>query len=320
MSSGLSKPFRHVYWYACHETERELCKLEILRLFGTRPLTSTLVAANRQIEPDTSPFIRLRLDVLAAAGDLAELAASAAELIVEEEDTFKVTFIKEGEGTEDYARQREIEREIGWRIHGKAKMKDPDIVFGIVRLQGQWLLGRCVYSGRSWLERRHKPQNYSTGLPVLAAKALVNLAAPYPEGRKLIDPCCGMGNVLIEGLMNGIRIRGNDMNPLAVKGARVNLRHYGFPEELVTLGDMNLLDGHYDAAILDMPYNLCSVLPQPERDRMLSSLRRLANEAVVVSIEPIREALLAAGWQIEAECRLYKGERAGMVREIYICS
>ncbi|MFB5674289.1 RNA methyltransferase [Paenibacillus terreus] len=291
----------------------------MLRLFGTRPLTSMLVAADRLIDPDTSPFIRLRLDVLAAAGDLAELAAAAAELTVEEEDTFKVTFIKEGESTEDYTRQREIEREIGWRIRGKANMKEPDIVFGIVRLQGQWLLGRCVYSGRSWLDRRHKPQNYSTGLPVLAAKALVNLAAPYPEGRKLIDPCCGMGNVVIEGLMTGISIRGNDMNPLAVKGARVNLRHYGFPEELVTLGDMNLLEGHYDAAILDMPYNLCSVLPQPERDRMLASLRRLADEAVVVSIEPIREALLAAGWQIEAECRLYKGERAGMVREIYIC-
>ncbi|MFB5763338.1 TRM11 family SAM-dependent methyltransferase [Paenibacillus medicaginis] len=319
MNSGSIKKFRHIYVYACHETERELCELEMLRLFDTRPVTSALVAACRLINPDVSPFIRLRLDVLGAAADLDELAAFASELIVDEGTTFKVTFIKEGDGAEDYTRQREIEREIGWRIRGRAIMKEPDQVFGIIRLQGRWLLGRCVYSDRSWLQRRHKPQNYSTGLPVLAAKVLVNLAAPYPEGRKLIDPCCGMGNVVIEGLMNGIHIYGNDMNPLAVQGARVNLRHYGLPEELVTLGDMNLLEGRYDAAILDMPYNLCSVLSQPERDRMLTSLRRFAVAAVIVSIEPIRDALLAAGWQIEAECRLYKGERGGMVREIYIC-
>ncbi|MDP4098969.1 methyltransferase domain-containing protein [Paenibacillus sp. P96] len=319
MSSRMSGEFRHMYVYACHDTERELCELEMLRLFDTRPHTSSLLAANRLIAPDVSPFIRLRLDVLTAVSDLDELAVSASELVLEEGTTFKVTFIKEGDGTEEYTRQREIEREIGLRIRGKAKMKEPAVVFGVIRFKGQWLLGRCVYSDRSWLERRHKPQNYSTGLPVLAAKALVNLAAPYPEAVRLLDPCCGMGNVVIEALMNGIDIRGNDMNPRAVQGARVNLRHYGFREDLVTLGDMNLLEGRYDTAILDMPYNLCSVLTQPERARMLNSLRRLAVEAVVVSIEPIRAELLAAGWKIEGECRLYKGERGGMIRDIYFC-
>lgn len=48
---------------------------------------------------------------------------------------------------------------------------------------------------------------------------------------------------------------------------------------------MNELQDLYDAAILDMPYNLCSVLPDAEQRSMLVSLRRLAKRAVIVSTE-----------------------------------
>ena len=58
---------------------------------------------------------------------------------------------------------------------------------------------------------------------------------------------------------------------------------------------MNELEGSYDAAILDMPYNLCSVLPDEDQRVMLTSLRRLAKRAVVVSTEWVEEHLLAAG-------------------------
>lgn len=112
----------------------------------------------------------------------------------------------------------------------------------------------------------------------------MNIAAPETEGLRLLDPCCGMGNVLIEALSMGLDIREGTSIRLRC-GARTNLKHYGFSETLVTLGDMNDLEGHYDAAVLDMPYNLCSVLPEEEQRRMLTSLRRLAPRAVIVTTE-----------------------------------
>ena len=73
-----------------------------------------------------------------------------------------------------------------------------------------------------------------------------------------------MGNVLIEAFSMGIAAEGRDINPLAIRGARVNLRHYGYDDNKVAIQDMNTLQGHYDAAILDLPYNLCSVFPEGE--------------------------------------------------------
>ena len=109
-----------------------------------------------------------------------------------------------------------------------------------------------------------------------------------------------MGNVLIEAFSMGIAAEGRDINPLAIRGARVNLRHYGYDDNKVAIQDMNTLQGHYDAAILDLPYNLCSVFPEGERRSQ--SLRRLSDRAVIVSTEPLHELLMSTGWKVLRHC------------------
>lgn len=52
------------------------------------------------------------------------------------------------------------------------------------------------------------------------AKSLFNLACLRP-GRHVLDPFCGSGTVLLEAHLNGLRATGLDLNPLAVKIARV---------------------------------------------------------------------------------------------------
>lgn len=309
----------YLYAYASHETEAELCAMELRALFGgcTEWKTGSLLLSRRRIDPDRSPFLTLRLDI-AASGDsavkIAELAGS--RRWVESGETFKVTYIKAGDPF-DYAEQRSFERLVGSRIQGKADMKHPDVTLGLTALDGTWVLGVRHAPKRAWHAHIHKPQNYSTGLSAAVARALVNIAAPETEGLRLLDPCCGMGNVLIEALSMGLDIRGRDINPLAVRGARTNLKHYGFSETLVTLGDMNDLEGHYDAAVLDMPYNLCSVLPEEEQRRMLTSLRRLAPRAVIVTTEEdVRVRVQEAGYRIADECQVRKGS---FVRQVWLC-
>lgn len=51
------------------------------------------------------------------------------------------------------------------------------------------------------------------------AKSLMNIAG-LPTGGKILDPFCGSGTVLLEGLLNGYAAFGCDINPLAAKIAR----------------------------------------------------------------------------------------------------
>lgn len=308
-------PARHVYMYSCHETEKELCLLELKELLGVSPgQEEGWLFADRTVDPDRSPFLTARVDLL-FTGSNVEVISAQAEHLTLLKPSFKVVCLKAG-NFPAYEEQRRLERLVGARIRGKAEMKEPDTVLGLMAASGQWLLGVVIKPMRDWRNRIEKPQNYSTGLSVKVARALVNIAAPSAKGLTLIDPCCGMGNVLIEALSMDVVAEGCDINPLAVQGARTNLRHFGYPDGLVRLGDMNDLTGAYDSAVLDMPYNLCSVLPSEDRQRMLASLRRLASRAVIVSTELLEDELSLAGWSVLGYARASKGR---FVRHIWLC-
>ncbi|AZS16783.1 TRM11 family SAM-dependent methyltransferase [Paenibacillus lutimineralis] len=309
---------RYIYPFACHETERDLCRMELQALFGYAvdpvgpyPFVDTPIL----IDPNRSPYLSLRMDVLISEVSWEELLRRAAELELNNR-TFKVKYIKNGD-PRSYEQQRQMERQVGSIIRGKAEMRTPDLIYGLLSHNGRWTLGSCYPARSVWLEHKHKPQNYSTGLSTPVARALVNIAAPQPNGLRLIDPCCGMGNVLIEALSIGMDIVGRDINPLAIKGARVNLHHFGYDSKgLVEIGDMNEIDEHYDAAVLDMPYNLCSVLPRDERIRMLTSLKRISIQSVIVSSEPLEEEIREVGLMIMDQGKILKGS---FIRNVWLC-
>jgi tRNA (guanine10-N2)-dimethyltransferase len=304
----------YLYTYACHETEQELCCMELTELFGHEPEGENWLQSERWIDPDRSPFLTACLDVR-LTGESVERMAEKAGSIHLKNRTFKVVCLKAGDRF-SYEQSRGYERMVGRRMTGVAQMKDPDVTFGMVSTGGIWKLGILHEPERAWLDHKQKPQNYSTGLSSRIARALVNLAVPQISEVMLLDPCCGMGNVLIEALSMGIAAEGRDINPLAIRGARVNLRHYGYDENLVAIQDMNSLQGHYDASVLDLPYNLCSVFPEEEKLQMLRSLRRLSDRAVIVSTEPLKERLVNTGWKLLRHGTTRKGS---FVREIWLC-
>ncbi|WP_243895934.1 RsmD family RNA methyltransferase [Paenibacillus sp. F411] len=314
----------YLYTYAAHESEQALCALELSELLGSfsvtpksspAPSSRGLLFSERAVNPDRSPFLTARLDVWFAASTVEELALQAASLSLPEEMTFKVVYLKESDAC-SYEEQRTRERSIGACIQGQARMKSPDVTFGLAATGGKWLLGELHLPPRQWLEHTSKPHNYSTGLSSRTARALVNIAVPRLEGTTFLDPCCGMGNVLIEALSMGLRAEGGDLNPLAVQGARVNLRHYGYGEDCVRIQDMNDRSGRYDAAVLDLPYNVCSVLPEEEKIQMLRSLRRLTGRAVIVAPEPLETLLADTGWTVLRHVQTRKGT---FTRDIWLC-
>ncbi|WP_240633335.1 TRM11 family SAM-dependent methyltransferase [Paenibacillus montanisoli] len=325
--------------------------MEMRSLFGENPINGCVIT-DKNIDPSRSPFIRGKLTIRLEANDPAGIAEQAADAVRLEGRTFKVTFVggrvSSGEdasdsngvkGGFDFDRQRAIEREIGWRIVGKAEMRRPDIWLGAAFAGGRFLFGEYEQSEAVWLKHNDKPQPYSTALSTRVARAVVNIAAPTTDLR-IIDPCCGIGTVLIEALSMGISIVGFDINPLALKGARINLARFGMPD-VVKLRDMTKLDPAmfagppggvvapqnqsaaaagdprpFDAAIIDLPYNLCSKLPSAERLAMLRSAGRLAERVILVTTELIDDDIAEAGFAIADRCVVRKGR---FERQIIAC-
>lgn len=306
--SGNQSKVAHYYTYASHEDEADLCRLELSVLFGRKPQAG-IIAQSEELPPidvGRSPFLKRRIDVEWAAATLEGLGEQLNGYDLAGR-TFKVLYTDGDEGC-SYEEKRAYERQVGGYFVGTADMRKPDLRLGLARYEGEWLLGPCEDNSAIWLTHQAKPQNYSTALPTRAARAIVNIAAgPYPEGIKLVDPCCGMGTVLVEALSMNIDAEGIEINPLAARGARLNLEHFGYSGRLVAKDDMRQWTLHYDAAILDMPYNLCSVLPSSEQTEMLEALRRLADRAVVVTTEDIGNHLEKAGFRIADTAKLSKG-------------
>jgi tRNA G10 N-methylase Trm11 len=295
----LSRTTAFIYTFACREDELSLCQLETRAFFETKAIDN-LLKSTRAIDPSRSPFIKERVEVMYEGDSLPHIYEQVEQLQFPD-STFKVIFVKlndlDPSAKIEFEERRAIEREIGLHIEGESDVYHPDHVFGIITMEGRWYFGPYLKNTAVWLHHMKKPRNYSIALSTRVARASANIAVPYPEGVKAIDPCCGIGTVLVEALSMGIDIVGRDINPFITRGARENIAHFGYEAE-VTLGAIANVSEHYDVAIVDMPYNLFSTTTPEEQLSILEHARRIANKVVVITIEPIDEMIASAGLQI----------------------
>ncbi|WP_239617771.1 TRM11 family SAM-dependent methyltransferase [Cohnella mopanensis] len=308
----------YLYAFAANEEERALCMLEMRSLFGSE-CRYNLLRSSIEVKPSRSPFIKMRLKILFVGDSLQDLAERVGEIELGD-STFKVLAIDNHDPEEgakfEYDEKRAMEREIGSRFRGRADMRKPDREFGFARIDGRWRLGELVHGEAIWLKHNEKPRKYSTALSTRVARSVVNIAVPRIDGIRAIDPCCGIGTVLVEALSMNIDIVGREINPLAAMGARENVAFFEYGSATVTLGDMREITERYDAAILDMPYNLCSVLSLEEKREMLGSAREFASKLVVITIEEMDMIIMEAGFKIKDRCTVSKGQ---FIRHVLVC-
>jgi tRNA G10 N-methylase Trm11 len=307
----------YIYNYSCREDEISLCALEMRTFFGN-DTDSNILESSMKIDPSRSPFIQERIDVIYEGKCLEDIIRQLKDLQLAE-STFKVIFVKNRDRTKleqtGFDERRKIERDIGLNIPGNADLLKPDLLFGIMNVNGRWVFGNYVKNEAIWLHHQKKPNSYSTALSTRVARSVANIAVPNPTGIKAIDPCCGIGTVLVEALSMGIDIVGSDINPLILSGTRENIAHFGLVGE-VTLKDIRNVKNRYDVAIIDMPYNLCSVITPEEQLEMLQSTREFSKKVVIVTIEPIDSIIEDAGFEIVDRCVVKKGT---FIREVIVC-
>ncbi|MFD1032386.1 TRM11 family SAM-dependent methyltransferase [Metaplanococcus flavidus] len=307
----------YIYTFAYTEDEKELCQME-MRAFFSKDTNDKIIRSDVGFEPSRSPFVKERIEVLFEAAELAGILEQSADVNMET-DTFKVIFLKINglalADKVDFDEKREIERQIGAAITGEADVHNPDVTFGLIPFGDRWYFGKYRQSESVWFRHQQKPREYSTALSTKVARAIANIAVPDPVGIKAIDPCCGIGTVLVEALSMGIDIVGRDINPLVVDGSRENIAHFGLTGK-VDLGPIADIEQQYDVAIIDMPYNLYTHATPAEQLEILKHAQPFTEKLLVVTIESIDHMIEEAGFTIIDRCI---AKKALFLREILVC-
>ncbi|TMW74081.1 RNA methyltransferase [Alteribacter natronophilus] len=288
-----------------------------MRAFFNTDTTGHILNSPREVDPQRSPFIKERVAVLKRESSIEKLEQFAASLSPTGR-TFRIEVLNvQGLQTFSFQERKELERRIGLHMKDQADLRSPDRIFGIVYYNDMWYFGGIRRGKSPWLAHQKRPHGYSTALNARVARTIANIAVPDRDGVKVIDPCCGIGTVLLEACSMGIDIRGSDRNPKVMNGSRKNLAHFGyFPD--VKLQDIADVSGKFDAAIIDMPYNLCSVMSPEDQEHILKHARRFAERCVIVTIDPADQAVKQAGFTITDRCKFFKN--GSFSREVLSCT
>jgi Predicted DNA modification methylase len=220
---------------------------------------------------------------------------------------FKVKYIKHEDDTISYEDRLKSIKAIAYAIGGEVSIHDPEIMLGITHLNDKWYFGVYERNNMEWQAREQKPFFYSNALGVRTARALVNIAAGNNQSCSMVDPCCGIGTVVMEALSLGFDIKGYEINPLIGEHAKKNLEFFGY-EDVITIGDMHEIKEHFDAAIVDLPYGLFNPTTLEEQTAIMRTARRIADRALIITFEDMSQHIAASGFKIIDRCHVSKGK------------
>ena len=142
------------------------------------------------------------------------------------------------------------------------------------------------------------PHSYSNGLSLKMARAIINIAVQNNLDSKVIDPCCGIGTVVLEGLDLGIDIKGIEISKQIAHNARNNIEFFGYDRDIIICNDMHNLKGKYDVAIIDIPYGIFSPITYEDQVKIIKTSRKLAEKVILISFEDMDKELMQEGFKV----------------------
>lgn len=295
--------------------EKSLCNMEMNSLFGMCN-GKKYIFSEEDINTSRSPFIKEKLIIRYVDENLDGIISKIIDDEVSFAD-FKVCYIKaEGGDVIDYKFRLEAIRKIGLVINGKADMYNPKVILGLTKIEGKWIFGQYEKNDCNWHIHDQKPNSYSNSLGLRLSRALVNIAVGNNLNLKLIDPCCGVGTVVIDALSMGIEIKGVEINKPIARNAKENLRFFGY-DNVISTGDMRTINEKFDVAIIDLPYGVFTPTTVHEQRAIITTARKIADKLVLVTFEDMDSIIKEAGFHIVDKCLVSKGK---FTRHINICN
>ncbi|WP_027089226.1 TRM11 family SAM-dependent methyltransferase [Thomasclavelia saccharogumia] len=308
---------KYLYVFNYPPEDKELCALEFRALFKDK-FKSKYYLSNLNYSVDKSVFVKAKIDIWQINNDFDQLIKQIKNLHKEYQN-FKVIYLKNQITHVDYQESLQKCKDISWAIEGSVNMSKPDHTIAITKLASSWICGYYHHGVPSWKKHDDKPNTFSNSLDIRLARTLVNIAAGNQDQVRIVDPCCGMGTVVLEGLALGLDIEGFDISREISWLARKNLKYFGYDEYLINKVSIHDLNKHYDVAIMDIPYNLYTPITYEEQCKLIQSARKICDKMVIVTYEDMSQEINQAGFLIIDGCIRKKTEYVKFGRYIYVC-
>ena len=303
-----------LYFINYQDNERELCKMERRCLFN-REINEKYFFSDIDINASKSPFIKSKIKIIYSDESLDRMVRKIKEDNLSYDD-FKVSYVKSEQGDVQYEDRLEATRKIGFVVNGYPDMHKPRNPLAVTKINGLWIFGEYERNDFKWQKHNDKPYSYSNALGLRMARALVNIAMKDNEEGTLIDPCCGVGTVVIEALDLGIKVKGCEISKQIAYNARENVEFLGYLRDTIVCYDMHKIKDKYDSAIIDIPYGLFSPVTLEEQKAIIHTARNICEKMVIVTFEDMEKFIVEAGFSVIDKCVVPKGN---FKRHILVC-
>ena len=303
----------YLYFVNYAEGEEALCDLEFKTIFG-QTHQDKLLETTVDFQVSRSVFVKQRLSILARTKTFAELVEAVKQLQLSFE-SYKILYLKLPGYTLRYHDRLKALGEIGLHIEGPADMYQPKQLLGVTEVNGEWLFGLLELNDNEWSSHENKPYSYSFSCGVRTARTMANLAVGHNVNQTVIDPCCGVGTVVLELLTIGATTFANELNDKVATQAMFNMKTFGH-EIAITIGDIATVQGQYDTVIIDLPYGHFSPIEASIQKMIMHEARRLGRRLIILTQVVMNEWLEEAGFTVLDQCHVRKSH---FMRYVTIC-
>jgi tRNA G10 N-methylase Trm11 len=276
-----------------------------------------LLFSNIKVDPSISPFIKNRFEIISSSEDYSELLVNIKKENIHDEG-FKAEYLVLHGDTTTYSERLKKLKDVGIVIVGFPNFETPTTTYAICNHQNIWHFGVLIKHNAGWQKHKKKPCSFSNSIGMNIGKTLVSIASKGNKAIRLLDACCGVGTVMLEACFSGLNIEGCDIQLRRCKHTRQNLAHYNYTANVYN-SDIKDLDKKYDAAIVDLPYNLYSYSNDTILTNIIESTAKLATRIVIVSVSDVEGIIKKSGLKISDFCTVEKRGRSQFTRNIWVC-
>jgi predicted RNA methylase len=305
----------YIYSFKYDIHNSELCKLESRQIFGQEEKNNLLFSALK-VDPSISPFIKNRFEIISSSEDYPQLLENIKKENIQLDDFKAEYMVLNGDPTPYPERLKKL-KDVGYCIEGDPDYNTPSIIYSICFHKELWYFGILEKHNTNWYQHKKKPCSFSSAINIDIAKTLVSIASKGEKTTQLLDACCGVGTVMLEACISGIKIEGCDIHWRACRNARRNLAHYNYKANVYRT-DIKDHQGKYDAAIIDLPYNLYTFSNDSILLHIIESTVKLAIRLVIVSTTDIETIIKKAGLKVTDLCSVEKKGKK-FARKIWVC-
>ncbi|MFP4401761.1 MAG: TRM11 family SAM-dependent methyltransferase [Candidatus Nanoarchaeia archaeon] len=279
MSNSQTSKLKYTYLLIVHGNNPQFCKEEFKSLFYTyfptqqyslQKLQNSLYELNVSFElpnENHSFFTRLTLvrgvyRYIAQALDFDSILEELNLQTYSYEESFAVNQIsvKTKANIENATLAYPIGRQLS---HLRVDLKNPSHLFYYIFIPNQVFLAEAVFENKkSYLTRMpvKRAVNKPYTLKADMARVCINLLG-VREDDIVLDPFCGIGGILLEGLDMNLKMIGNDINQSDLEHTKTNCAHFGFKLPRlynVDAKEQFLEENSVDGIVSDIPYGRSS--------------------------------------------------------------